>query len=66
MRSPPKFLRGAYKSAISVALHEWEAGGSRPERSTEVQSMEVVRLVAQNALIQTTTRRFGGEEQNGG
>ena len=28
--------------------------------------MEVGRLVAQNALIQTTTRRFGGEEQNGG
>ena len=26
MRSPPKFLRGAYKSAIRVALHEWEAG----------------------------------------
>ena len=26
MRSPPKFLRGAYKSAMRVALHEWEAG----------------------------------------
>ena len=51
MRSPPKFLRGAYKSAIRGFLRvgSW---GSRPERSTEVQSMEVVRLVAQNALIQ--------------
>ena len=26
MRSPPKFLRGAYKSAMRVALHEWQAG----------------------------------------
>ena len=26
MRSPPKFLRGAYMSAMRVALHEWEAG----------------------------------------
>ena len=25
MRSLPKFLRGAYKSAMRVALHEWEA-----------------------------------------
>ena len=26
MKSPPKFLRGAYKSAMRVALREWEAG----------------------------------------
>ena len=64
MRSLPKFLRGTYKSSSGFArVGSW---GSRPERRTEVQSMEVVRLVARNALIQTTTRRFGGKEQNGG
>ena len=26
MKSPPKFLRGAYKSVMRVALREWEAG----------------------------------------
>ena len=26
MKSPPKFLRGAYNSAMRVALREWEAG----------------------------------------
>ena len=59
MRSPPKFLRGAYKSAIRVALHEWEVGEVVQSEARKSRAWKL--FVDQNISVQACLC-FAGQE----
>ena len=63
MRSPPKFLRGACKSAMRVAMHEWEAGEAVQREARKSRAWKL--FVLWSRMLYLKPPRVG-EEQNGG
>ena len=62
---PPKFLRGAYKSAMRVALHECEVGEAVQSEAVKSRVWKLFVLLPGKFLFKLPWRS-GRKEQNGG
>ena len=62
MKSPPKFLRGAYRSAIRVALTEADLGYAARDELRVTRSWKFL-LLLQNASPQTSSWQFDPQRQ---
>ena len=61
MRSIPKFMRGVFRGAMKVGLHEITKGRAANNNSGGESGMEIVHASPQIASLQTVARGFHPE-----